>query len=369
MPTDVLGPCWLEVDLSALAANLAEVRGRHPGVRFIASVKANAYGHGAVEVARTLSAQGSDMLATGSLADAIAIREAGVESPILLFAGFGPEAVGEVVRRGFIPTVHQMEGARQLSETATDPIEVYVKVDGGLGRVGVPIEDARTFIADVAALPRIEVTGVYTHLPFADREGIAWAADRSRVFADLLAKLADDGIRPRVTQFAASSAVLAGLPDDCSAICPGHVLYGLSTVSDDVGSAGALQTVARALKTRLIQVVAHRDARRAGLGGADALGAGSIIGVLPVGLEHGMMGAGRPSRVAVGQQPASVLGISLEHTTIDLSASPEAAVDDEVTIFDARGPITLADVASSNDAAPLEVLLTYSRRMPVRYLD
>jgi len=141
MPTR---PTWAEVDLTAVTENYRELLRRlGDGVKVIASIKANAYGHGAVEVARTLAAERVDWLATGSFEEAVAVREARIETPILLFAGALPEAMPEVLRHGFVPTVHDLASAHAVSAAARRQTLVWIKVDAGLGRLGVPVEEAR----------------------------------------------------------------------------------------------------------------------------------------------------------------------------------------------------------------------------------
>ena len=194
-------PAWAEIDLAALAANYRELAGRlRPGVAVIASVKANAYGHGAVEVARVLSSEGADWLATGTFEEAVAIREAGISTPILLFAGPSPAALADMLGRGFEPTVHDLASARAVSEAATAPASVWIEVDAGLGRLGVPIEEAEAFVRTVGGLPNVAVRGLYTHLPFVDGDGSDWAAARLPAFRELVGALTRAGLAPEITQ-------------------------------------------------------------------------------------------------------------------------------------------------------------------------
>lgn len=224
----------MEIDPAALAHNLGYVRRLAGQRRLIASVKANAYGHGAVEIARRLEVLGIDTLWTGSIAEAIAMREAGIKARILLFAGYLPAEIPQLLARGFVPTIYDREGALTVSRAARAPVPIYIKVDSGLGRLGVPLPEAESLIRDIAALPSIQIEGIYSHLPFGDAAGRDWALAHYQGFAALLGRLASMGIQPAVTQVWASSGLLAQLPDICNTVCVGHLLYGLSTVSDDV---------------------------------------------------------------------------------------------------------------------------------------
>ena len=162
----------MDVDLDALVDNLDEVRRRiGPDVKVIASLKANAYGHGAVPVARRLCEHGVEMLSTGSFRDAVAMREAGIEAPILMFGTTLPSAIPEFVRHDLTPTVHNTEMADAVAECGDRPVSVFIKVDCGFGRLGVPLRNAKNFVLKLASRPRVNIAGLYTHLPFFDQEG------------------------------------------------------------------------------------------------------------------------------------------------------------------------------------------------------
>ena len=248
-------PNEAEIDLSALGDNVSLVRSRiRPGTAIIAWVKANAYGHGIVQVARRLTEVDVEVLATGSLADAIAMRDAGISTPILMMGAALPSAVPELLRNGLIPTVHCKELAEAVVKSATRRTPIYVKVDCGFGRLGIPLRDADRFILDLARHPRIEIAGLYTHLPFADADGLSFARDRIARFEALVRRLAQNGLAIPVTQARASAALLAGLEDHCTAVSPGALLYGLSPVDAGLASPTGLRPVLTRILTRVIQI-------------------------------------------------------------------------------------------------------------------
>ena len=134
---EAVRPSWMEIDLAALVHNVAVLRSKlAPDTRIIAALKGDAYGHGIGPVARALAKCGVESLATGNLRDARAIRAAGVELPILMFAGPLPEGMPELLGHGLTPTVHDWTSARAVSDAAKSPTGVFVKVDCGLGRLG-----------------------------------------------------------------------------------------------------------------------------------------------------------------------------------------------------------------------------------------
>ena len=365
-------PAWSEVDLGAVAANYREVRRRlRPGVKVIASIKANAYGHGAIDVARTLAAEGADWLATGSFGEAVAVREAGVETPILLFAGPLPEGMAAAHRAGFVPTVHDLDSARAASSGASGSAPVWIKVDAGLGRLGIPLEEAEAFTRSVAELPNVLVEGLYTHLPFVDAAGRGWAAERLSAFQALAASLDRAGLSLSLTQALSSAGILAGLEDGSSAVCPGHVLYGLPPASAEIVDMTPFQPALRAVKTKLIQVSTHQEGRTVGIGGGMRLPAGACTGVVPFGRTDGYRDPreGRRPYMLVRGQRVPVRGVSLEHTTLDLTGV-EAAVGDEVVVLGEQGgeAISAAEIADWQGSQVDDVVLAFDRHVPRFYV-
>jgi alanine racemase len=173
---------------------------------------------------------GVPILATGEVAQARAIRAAGIELPIVLFAGAAPDELPALAREGFIPTITDLAGAKILSSAGLGAAPVYIKVDVGLGRLGIPLDEAQEAILRIKDLPGLSLEGLYTHASFNDEAGKAWAAGRLRAFDDLLDALSRRELVFPVTQARASSCVLAGLTDNCNSVCVGHALYGLAPI-------------------------------------------------------------------------------------------------------------------------------------------
>lgn len=354
-----LRPSWLELDLEALAANYREAARRAgPGVEAIASIKADGYGHGAAEVARRLERLGVWGFATGAIRDARALRAAGVTKPILMFGGARPEAIPQLVAEGFIPTVYD----EATLAAASGP--VWIKVDSGLGRLGVALDRAEAFILEAAGRRGVIVQGVYTHLPFSDAAGLAWARERLPLFEALIGRLAARGLRIPLTQARASPHLECGLRDGLSAVNPGHFLYGMATTN--CGDAAALRPVLRAVKSRLIHVQRWPEGWTFGSGGKRALAPGSVTGVIPMGLNEGYRNAApcQTAYAVVRGRRVPVLGVSLEHCTLDLSDAPDAAVGDEVSVL--GDGIALAELARWLGQPPGVVMMNFDGRLPAR---
>jgi alanine racemase len=364
MPASNTRPNTMSLDLAALEANVAELRRRiQPGVAIIASVKANAYGHGIVAIGRRLEAVGVEVLATGSFSDAIAMREAGIGTPILMMGGALPAAVPELLRHDLIPTVHNRELADAVAASASKPTQIYVKIDCGFGRLGLPLLEAHKFVLDLARIPNLEIGGLYTHLPFSDETGREWARDGIIRFDDLVAKLATAGLTIPVTQARASAALLAGIEDSCTAVSPGAFLYGLSPLVPGIADTSALRPVMTGIRTQLIQVSPNTSQYDGGYG---KRGNGAT-GVVPFGRVDGnrtpVDGAG--ALMLVGNATAPILSVSLEHAVLDLSAVPNPVVCDTVVVMGQHGDcrISLEDIALWQGIGVNDVLMSFNDRI------
>lgn len=360
-------PLRVELDLDALAHNVRVIQDlaghdRH----LIAAIKANAYGHGCVPVAQCLESLGVHSLATGSLAEALEIRAAGVRLPILLFAATLPAQLPQIAAAGFVPTVTSFEAAEHLSASAPRDVSVYIKVDAGLGRLGIPMANALEIIERINTLAHLRLDGIYTHTPFANESGRSWATTRLREFNELIENLRARGLEFAISQAGASSCVLAGLADQCNAVCVGHALYGLSPYARGEPHSAKLTPVFKALKTRLIQVVHHGQGADIGIAKLYGIEHAKTIGVLAAGLGNGLTRPtpGANATVIVNGMRAKVLAVSLEHTTIELPNDMPAAVGDEVVLIgeQAGQRIDLDTFSAWRNESALESLMHLSRR-------
>ena len=366
-------PLAMEVDLDAIAHNLAVVRERAArGRTLIAVLKAGAYGHGAVEVARTVSAGGANMLATGSHDEATAIRAAGVRTPIVLFGTSLPDAAVAAARAGFIPSLDSAEVVTALSQAADAETPIVIKVDSGFGRLGVPLGQACDFASWAATQPHIKVHGIHTHPTFADAGGREWASVRLREFEHLIDELAARGIQVPVTQALTSPGVVTGLSDRLTAIAVGHLLFGLSPVARDLAEAFqifGLRPALHAVRTTLV----HVGRRPEGDTAASYLHDGvATTGVMPLGLWLGYRtpATGRAAAVLVRGRRVPVLRFCLDNSVLDLTGVEDAAVGDEVIALGAQGGerITLAEIAEWQGVSPLVVSTGLGARIPHRYV-
>ena len=360
------------VSLAALRWNVGVVRRTlPPGTELIACVKANAYGHGLRAVAGCLEAEGVRWLSLGSPAEALALRHWGITSDILLFPTGEGDDPRPLLEAGITVGVQSFEEAAALDRAArTRPPSIFLKVDSGLGRVGVPLGDAAPLAARIRLkLPRIRLVGIFTHLPFGGREGTAWVEERLAAFGQVAAEIrATAG--PLLVQALASAGIACGLDaPETNAVCPGQLLFGIEPawLPAPVGTRPVLTEV----RTTLGPLRDVPPGTRFGWNGARAATRPTRLGTLPVGYSNSILVPKAGQKVRVEGRDAPVLSVSLEHAVVDVSEVESARAGVAVCLLagaPAPGPV-LAEVAERQGRTPLEVLVSLTGRAVYEYSD
>lgn len=357
---------WIEVDHEAIRHNLSVVRGLAPGAAVIGIVKANAYGHGDVAVARTLVAAGVERLGVATVDEALALREAGIGAPIVVLWAVGPQEVAAIAANRLEPIVFDRRGIDLLAARAiTEPIGVHLKIDTGLGRQGAAPADAVALAGAVAAAPGLRLAGTMSHLAVPGEDEAATDVQLLR-FARVLDALRSAGIDPGVVHVSATGGILAGHAGPADAIRPGLALYGLlpAWASDgDRGLRPALSIHAGALN--LFDLPA-----------GEALGYGfrfraprdTRIATLGIGYGDGWprVHANNGWVLVRGQRAPIVGAISMDGLTVDVGRVAGVTYDDEfVLIGEQEGArITADEVAAERRTINYEVTTALRRRLP-----
>jgi alanine racemase len=365
-------PNRFEVDLAAIAHNAATVRRLvGPSCTVFAALKADAYGYGIAAVAPAVLAAGATGISLVSVADAVSLRQRGIEAPILLYPGVPITAasIPVIEEHSLMPTVLDLEAARLLSATARGTLRVFVKVDVGLERLGVHSAGAASFVRAVAQLPRLAVHGLYAHMHVRDNVPVAylqWQFDR---FTAVLEQLEAAGLEVPV-RMTASTAVLQAVSTrmNLNAIDPGRVWFGL-----DKGGPGLegldLRPAFVALKTALVQV---KPVQREAFGEYAPFPPrpGMRIGILPFGRFDGMVSLNCGHVLVRGARAPILATPSIEHTRVDLTDLPEAHPGDEVVVIGRQGDVEISpeDVAAhQNLPSPGMVALAIRDTVPRVY--
>jgi alanine racemase len=366
----LLRPTWFEIDLDAAAENLRAVRRLvGPARRIFAVVKANGYGFGAVELGETFLRSGADALAVADPAEGVRLRKRGVTAPILVYPSALGDAAAEVLAHGLTPTVTDLETAQAYARAASGPCALFVKVDVGLERLGVPAERAVETVRALGALPNLALAGLCAH-PHApagvDPAYVDWQLAR---FTGVIDALTAAGVEVPVRLLASSPLVLRFPHTYLNAVDPGRMLYGIGA-GGEAAPPVALRPAFAALKSRLIEVKAVGTRERFADRAPIALRPGMRLGVIPAGAGDGLL-ALNAGRVLVRGRPAPILATpSLEHTRVDLTDVPDARVGDEVVLVGRQGDaeITVAEVARCHGREPLQVALAVGERVARVYL-
>lgn len=383
-------PTWLQIDLDALAANFRRVQERVTPRRIWCVVKANAYGHGAVECARRLQKAGADAFAVATVDEGVELRWAGITGRILVMAGIEPVEAPEARAAARQVAEHRLEIAVWRPQAAValaaaaleDPVAVHLKVDTGMGRLGVLVDDdtseAVRVAAEIAAVAGIRLEGLFSNLAAADASadepGFAHSKLQAERFARLCADLEARGLLPPERHLANSAAVSAHSeswrPGWCNGVRPGLLLVGVSPSTDAVTF--ALDPVMSWHST----VAAIRRLPRGwplGYGAERRAAHDSTIAVVPVGYHDGFPRAlSDRAEALIGGRRAQVVGaISMDLTLFDITGIPAVRPGTPVALLggdrDAADPAVGArELAEWSGSIAHEILCRVGSRVPRR---
>jgi alanine racemase len=378
-------PTWAEVSLSALRKNFLQIQ-RHVGnnVTVCAVVKADAYGHGAVECALALEEQGADWLGVTSLDEAIPLRESGVLTRILLMTGFWRGEEAEIIRLRLTPTVWeggQIAALNNASATLkVDRFPIHLKVDTGMGRLGVSIEDLPGVCEVLKSSSHLLLEGVSTHLASSEVLDAASVQQQLQRFTEARLMLKDAGFDPPLVHAANTAAVISRKEALYSMVRPGIALYGYFLPFEAGGRAVSSQTnfdfevrPALSWKTRILSLRKMPANQALGYGGTYMTLAPSTIAVLPVGYADGLnRQLSSRGRVIVREQYARIVGrISMDLTLVDVTDIPGIEVGDEVVLLGSSNGLSLDAVEHARlaNTTPYEILCCISKRVPRKYIE
>jgi alanine racemase len=369
----LIRPTRAEIDLDALGHNLAAVRALAGPAGVMAVVKANAYGHGAVIVARTLEQRGVDMLAVALVEEALELRHAGVRSPLLVLGGAYEGGWDALVEHGLTPTVFRVDHLEALAGAAGRAgraVAAHVKVDTGMGRIGLLPDELPAFLDRARALPEIRLEGLLSHFANADLADAALTSEQVRRFRTALSQMREQGLEPRYRHLANSAGVLDrpevrdGL--ELNLVRPGLMLYGLSPASW-LGKDVPLRPVLswKSAITHLKRVPAGTPIS---YGSTWTAQRESVIATVPVGYADGY-GREYSSRAAVlvrGQRAQVAGRVCMDMFMVDVTDVPGAALGDEVVLLGAQGDerIGADELAALGATIHYEVLCAVGARVP-----
>jgi alanine racemase len=371
MAFDTRRPNCFIIDLQGVADNARAIRALiGPRARFIATVKADAYGFGVLPVARTALAAGADWLSVVRLEDAIALREAGIAAPILLYAGYvmDRDYVRLVERYDLTPTIHDRHALETIARTATRRIGCAIKVECGQERLGVRAEDMARFVPAVLATGkvRIDIINGHPHVIDGNREHLTWQFERFAKACDAVRPLCE---APPACIFASSRVLAAGRDMLLSGVDPGQALFQLP--ASLASAEAASRTPFAALSSRLIHIFdVDRTDRRDD--SPVPVQPGTRIGVVPIGYGDGLVHLNAGVALVRGRRVGLAAAPSVEYARLDLSSCPEAVLGDEVLFIGRQGRESLSPqevMRHTRTARVTNLAMQVGPAIPRRYLE
>ncbi|HEV2883002.1 MAG TPA: alanine racemase [Pyrinomonadaceae bacterium] len=371
-------PTWAEIDLDALAANFRAVRravGNEVGV--MAVVKADAYGHGAVGCARRLAAEGVDWFGVALPEEGMELRRAGIVQPILCLEGFWEGQAGALVKHRLTPVVYRHDTAEAFDRAAREAgvvADVHVKIDTGMGRLGVRPEEAAEFARTIKNFANLRVDGLMTHFASADDAARdSFTAEQLARFHAARESFLVAGHAPTFFDLANSAATFAHPATHGNMVRPGGVLYGLWR---DV-----LRPREGLPEFRPVMNVRSRIILLKWIGAGEVLGYGctfeatrpTLVATVPIGYHDGYARAlSNSGRAIVRGRFAPVVGrISMDLTLLDVTGVPGVERGDQVTLIGADGQlsVTAEDIAKIAGTISYEITCGVSARVPRRFKE
>jgi alanine racemase len=367
--------CYVEISRSTIAANFRAVRDAvAPDSGVIGVVKADAYGHGAIEVSRILCREGAEWLAVSSVEEGVALRRAGIDRRILVMAGVMPWECGALGEYSLTPAVHSLEELRSLNERCAGGIRVHLKIDTGMNRLGTRAR-AEEIAAAAAAAPNVTIEGLMSHFASA----ADFTSDQTRyqiaMFLEIQSFLGTEGLFPPILHFASTNAVAYPRRDAwLSLVRTGHAIYGYVSPPRGHASAPALRVKpALQWKARIVLVKDVPAGARIGYGGTFVAQAPMRIAVLSAGYADGVPHRlSNRGRVIAGGKFAPIVGpVSMDLTTIDITGSPQLRPGDTVTLLGREGDAWLdaQQIARTAGTISYNVLCGISARVKRIYVE
>lgn len=394
LPPGLLPQTRVVVDLGAVAHNIRGLkRFLSPETKFMAVVKADAYGHGAVQVARTVLENGTDWLAVARISEALELREAGIDGPILLFGDVLPEQVPFLAAHDIRVTLTCLETARVIAAAAkgnNNTLKVHVKVDTGMGRLGIlhdqfatpdqfikpdsslasPLQCSEEILA-IHNLKGIEIEGIYTHLANADARDKAHTQRQISRFELLVKELAQKGLAPPVIH-AANSAALIDMPQaHFNMVRPGIAIYGLWP-SGETDQTRVCLKPAMSIRSKIIHLKTVSKGFKISYGSTHVTQISTCIATIPIGYADGYnRRLSSKGEMIVRGSKARITGrVCMDFTMIDVGHIPDCRPGDEVIIMGSQGNETISadDIARTIGTINYEITASLTKRMPICYI-
>ncbi len=372
-------PTLAVIDLAALRYNYSQLTKVIPArCGILAVVKADAYGHGFMDISRELDKLGITAFGVAFLAEGIQLRKAGIDRPILLLGGIYPGQEKKCIGFNISTAIFSIEQARALDHVAGKlyrKAKIHLKVDTGMGRLGIFHRDAPAFLKELKKLGNLELEGIISHFASADEldeDGRLYTESQSRIFAEVVEMARSEGLPPRYVHLANSAAALSGKVSICNMIRPGITLYGALPSPDFEGKMNLRQVMH--LKSRVAMVKRVERGTSISYGRKFVTVRETVVASVPVGYADGYCRAlTNKGEALVRGRRARVAGtVCMDWIMLDVTDIPDVAVGDEVTLLgcDSAGNcIRAEELAEWAGTIPYEIFCGISKRVPRVYVN
>ena len=362
----------VKIDLDAIAENMDAIREK-AGVPVMAVVKADAYGHGAVQVARLLQGKCA-FFCVSSILEAMELRQAGLTTPILILGYTPVEAFPTAIREGIRPTIYRLEDAEALSKAAQLlelPARFHFAVDTGMSRIGFQVTESDADVcARIASLPGLYAEGLFSHFATADCADLSRAEAQAQRFAEFDVMLRQRGVKIPIRHLN-NSAGLMNFATPYEMVRSGIITYGMYP-SDEVDPGLLALRPALQWLSRVTHVKTLPAGREISYGGTYVTGADTVVATIPVGYADGYRrNLSGKFYVLIHGEKAPILGrICMDQMMVDVTAIPGVTVGDQVTLIgtDGDSTITVEEIAARADSFNYEFVCGISRRVPRLYI-
>jgi len=363
-------PLWIEVDLKALRHNFNAIRkSLGANVKIIATIKQQAYGHGLIPVARELSYLNVDCFGVGSIEEAISLRENGFKEPILTISAILPDYVEEILRYKITPTVADLNFAKKLNAAAANAntrIPVHIKIDTGMGRLGLYYKEAYGFVHELKRFKALSAEGVYTHFPSADTD-TEFTNFQIDEFNKFLSRLKKEGIVFKYQHCANSLGVMHYPHSHFNVVRPGLILYGIKPLQ----KTPLKLKPALSLKSKTIFIKKIKKGMGVSYGRTFVAARPINIATVSIGYADGYPWAlSNTARTIIGDRFFNLVGrVCMDHIMINLGGNDDIKVAEEVVLIGAKNNLTITaeEVAAWAKTIPYEIVSRLSLKIPRLY--
>ena len=354
------------INLTALRHNLSIAQQAAPHSKHMAVIKANAYGHGMLPVAKAL--EQADALAVACIDEAVQLREAGITKPLTILEGFlDPQELALCRRYQLMPVVHQLEQIAMLEVERAEPLAVWLKIDSGMHRLGIHTDQASQAWRRLHECRSIDANniGLMSHLANADDRTDVMTEHQYQLFNRIRQQLSSS-IEVPITSLANSAGILGWTQTHLDWVRPGIMLYGASPFQHQTGIEHHLQPV-MTLKSQLIAINFHKRDEHVGYGGSWRCPEDMPVGVIAIGYGDGYpRHAGMGTPIMINGQRAALIGrVSMDMLTVDLRGLHNINIGDEVVLWGEGLPVE--EVASHAGTIAYDLLCGVNPRVAVQY--